>query len=65
MIYNIGIGVVGVNDVVVDDASVVSSGVARIDLSTKQDSLTAGAGITIDPNNVISVNLPNAEGGEF
>lgn len=44
-----------VTDVEVDGTSVVnSSGVANIDLTGKQDTLTAGTNITIDSNNVIS-----------
>ena len=44
-----------VTDVEVDDISVVDpSGVAKIDLTGKQDTLTAGTNITIDANNVIS-----------
>lgn len=44
-----------VTDVEVDGTSVVnSSGVANIDLTGKQDTLTAGTNITIDANNVIS-----------
>lgn len=46
---------VPVTDVEVDDISVVDpSGVAKIDLTGKQDTLTAGTNITIDANNVIS-----------
>ena len=43
-----------VNDVKVDGVSVVSNGIANIDLSNKQDKLTAGDNITIDENGVIS-----------
>lgn len=43
-----------VNDVHVDGASVVSSGVAEIDLSGKQDTLTPGSNIQIDGSGVIS-----------
>lgn len=42
-----------VNDVKVDGVSVVSNGIANIDLSEKQDKLTAGSNITIE-GNVIS-----------
>lgn len=48
-----GGGSSGVQDVLVDNVSVVDNEIASIDLSGKQDALTAGSNITID-NNVIS-----------
>lgn len=42
-----------ITDVKVDNSSVVSGGVAQIDLTGKQDALTAGSNISIN-NNVIS-----------
>ena len=42
-----------ITDVKVDNSSVVSGGVAQIDLTGKQDTLTAGSNISIN-NNVIS-----------
>lgn len=48
----------GITDVLVDGVSVVENNVANIDLTGKQDKLTAGDNISIDPDtHVISANV--------
>lgn len=57
-------GTIGVTDKLYA-VGVDSTGALCASIPWTNTTYTAGTGISIDSNNVISVDLPNAEGGEF